>query len=76
MGKQAQAAIFEIPSYMGAYWYYCENREKFLICDVVEIDGEMRARFTNGSFQSWCGKKSYFIGPIEEPIINENGAWK
>ncbi len=67
------SAIFNVPKVQGVYWYFCEDKEKFLICDVIEEDGEMRARFTNGSFQRWCGNKSYFVGPIVEPDINENG---
>lgn len=70
------SAIFNVPKVQGVYWYFCEDKEKFIICDVIEKDGEMRAKFTNGSFQRWCGKKSYFIGPVNEPIINEDGTWE
>ncbi len=76
MAKTPTNAIFQIPTVQGTYWYYCEDREKFIICDVIEKDNEMRAKFTNSSFQRWCGKKSYFIGPIAEPVINEDGTWE
>jgi len=69
-------AYFELPREPGAYWYWCEKREGFRICEVVEKDGQLRANFTNGNFQRWCGDKSYFVGPIQEPVIEEDGKIK
>jgi len=66
-------AYFEVPPTPGAYWYWCEKRQGFRICEVVVDGGEAKAKFTNGSFQRWCGNKSYFVGPIPEPVIDANG---
>ena len=76
MARVPTIAVFQMPTVEGVYWYYCENREGFRICEVREIDGEMRAKFTDCSFQRWCGKKSYFIGPVTEPVISEDGKWE
>ncbi len=69
-------AYFELPSETGAYWYWCEKRHGFRICEIIEKDGQLRARFTDGSLQRWCGIKSYFVGPIQEPVIEQDGKIK
>lgn len=66
-------AYFELPTESGVYWYWCEKRQAFRICEVAEKDGQPRAKFTDGSFQRWCGNKSYFVGPIQEPVIEQDG---
>jgi hypothetical protein len=66
-------AFFEVPTEPGAYWYWCEKRQAFRVCEVVEKDGHFKARFTDGSIQGWCGDKSYFVGPIHEPVIGPGG---
>ena len=66
-------AHFELPAKPGAYWDRCEKRQAFRICEVVKQDGQLRAKFTDGSFQRWCGDKSYFVGPIQEPVIAPDG---
>lgn len=69
-------AYFELPKKAGAYWYWCEKRKAFRICEVAAKDGQLRAKFTDGSFQRWCGDKSYFVGPIQEPAIEQDGKIK
>lgn len=66
-------AFFEIPETTGTYWYWCEKRSQFRVCDVVEHNGEVRVRFTDGSFQRFCGDKSYFVGPIQPPVVCPDG---
>lgn len=66
-------AILELPDMPGAYWYWCEKRQDFRVCDVIEKEGQMRARFTDGSFQRFCGDKSYFVGPINKPVSDDSG---
>jgi hypothetical protein len=66
-------AILEMPGEPGAYWYFCEDLNDFRQCEIKEKEGNMVARFTDGSFQRWVGKKSYFVGPIKKPVIRENG---
>jgi len=69
-------AFFELPTEPGAYWYWCQKRETFCICELVEKDGQRIAKFTDGSFQRWCGDKSYFVGPIPKPVIEQDGKIK
>jgi len=66
-------AHFEMPTEAGAYWYWCERRQLFRVCEVLNEDGQIRATFTDGSFQRFCGGKSYFVGPIHPPVITSNG---
>jgi hypothetical protein len=66
-------ALLNMPEVEGVYWYFDDSINDFRICDVVKKDGEMRAKFSNGSFQRWVGKKSYFVGPITKPVIGESG---
>ncbi|MFB2351092.1 hypothetical protein, partial [Priestia megaterium] len=50
--------------------------QAFRVCEVSEKDGQLKARFTDGSRQRWCGDKSYFVGPIQEPVIGQDGKIK
>tara|TARA_B100000446_G_scaffold186076_1_gene211477 strand:+ start:240 stop:458 length:219 start_codon:yes stop_codon:yes gene_type:complete len=68
--------ILEMPKEVGLYWYFCEALNDFRPCEVKEKNGSNVARFTDGSFQRWVGKKSYFVGPIPKPVIGENGTIK
>lgn len=73
VGMTGWDAILEMPSEPGFYWYFCEEKLDFVICEVLKRESAMVAKFTNGSFRRWVGKKSYFVGPIPKPVIGENG---
>lgn len=74
MGMSGWSALLSMPSRQGTYWYYSEDINDFVICEVVERDGVMVAKFADGQIQRFVGKKSYFIGPISKPLIGEDGA--
>jgi hypothetical protein len=62
----------KVPTVAGAYWYFCDKKQDFQICEVKERhdDDRLMAHFTNGSRQAWCGNQSYFI-PINKPIVEK-----
>lgn len=66
-------AILEMPSEPGVYWYFCDVRNDFIPCEIIKRDGVMVAKFTDGGFQRWVGDKSYFVGPLNKPVVKPDG---